>query len=158
MRSWAVRVVGVLGVVAFSLMMVGAGVASADPYIGKKYSDAAAQIAKRKGKPVVATVRGSELAQDDCIVTNWHKSIFLDSRGKNHRSKEYRLDLNCTNPVAAPGHPGNSAVTPEGAKAKKDQTRAASITEHPEQCQKSEASMKSCVNFCKKTGLCQVES
>lgn len=158
MRSRAVRVVGVVVAVTLSLMMVGAGVASADPFIGKKYSDAAAQIAKRNGTPVVATVRGSELSQDDCIVTNWHKSIFLDSRGKNHRSREYRLDLNCTNPVAAPGHPGNSAVTPEGAKAKKDQKRAASINEHPEQCQKSEANMKSCVNFCTKTGLCQVES
>lgn len=158
MSSRVARILGVVGAVSVSLVMVGTGVASADPYIGKKYSDAAAQIAKRNGTPVVETVRGSELQQDDCIVTNWHKSIFLDSRGRNHRKNEYRLDLNCTNPVATPGHPGNSAVTPEGTKAKKDQKRAASIKAHPEQCQKSEAAMKSCVNFCKKSGLCQVEA
>ncbi|RWA20824.1 hypothetical protein [Mycolicibacterium elephantis] len=79
------RILAVVGAVAVSVM-VGPGVASADPYIGKKYSDAAAQIAKRNGKPVVATVQGSAL-QDDCTVTNWHKSIFLDSRGRNHRKE-----------------------------------------------------------------------
>ena len=140
--SLVVRIVGVVGAAAVSMAMFGSGVASADALTGKSYSDAAAWISGRNGTPVIATVIGSQLETDDCIVTSWHTSIFLDSSGDNSRSKEYLLHLNCNNLVASPGHPGNSAVTPEGALAKRQQERAANINAHPERCQKNEQTLE----------------
>lgn len=154
----ALRVFVIICTLALSLML-GSGFASAyDPFVGKKYSEAAAGIAKRNGTPVVATVSGSALALDDCIVTSWSQSIFLDSSGGNSRSREYRLNLNCNNPIAAPGHPGNSAMTPQGIAAKKDIKTAASINKNPEWCKESEKNMQNCVKFCTSTGLCEAPS
>lgn len=152
------RMLVVISALALSLML-GTGLASAyDPFVGKKYSDAVAGIAKRNGTPVVATVSGSALELDDCIVTSWSQSIFLDSSGGNSRSREYRLNLNCNNVIATPGHPGNSAVTPEGIAAKKEQKTAADINKNPAWCQKSDKNMQTCIDFCNSNGLCEVPS
>ena len=74
---------------------------------------------------------GDQLQTGDCIVTSWHKSIYLDASGDNRRKNEYVFALNCNNHVASPGNPGNSAMTPEGAKAKAEQQQAASIDRAP---------------------------
>lgn len=158
MRGWVVRTLLIVCTLALSLGH-GSGLASAaDPFVGKKYSDAAAGISKRNGTPVVATVSGSALELDDCIVTSWSQSLFLDSSGSNRRSTEYRLNLNCNNPVAEPGHPGNSAMTPQGIAAKKEQKTAANINKNPEWCQQSDKNMETCVKFCNSNGLCEVPS
>ena len=156
MRKLFVRTSLVVCASALALPL-GSGLASAaDPYVGKTYGDASAAISNRNGTPVVATVSGSALELDKCVVTSWARSNFLDSEGRNRRRNEYRLNLNCNNPVASPGHPGNSSVTPEGIKAKKDEKSAANINKNPAICQKSEQNMTWCVNLCKRTGLCEV--
>lgn len=154
---FGIRLIGV--VVAVAVMIVGfePGLASAyDPITGRKYSEAAAWISKR-GTPVVATVSGSQLALDDCIVISWNKGGYLNSRGKRNREREYYLHLNCNNAVATPGHPGNSLMTPEGKKRKAQLDRAQQINDKPERCKRSQAAYESCVRFCNSTGLCKVE-
>ena len=66
------------------------------------------------------------------------------------------LTLNCNNHLASPGNPGNSAMTPEGAKAKAEQQQAASINKSPAWCQTSDARLKWCEGVCKRTGLCEI--
>lgn len=158
MRNFVVRMLVVGCGLALPLVLGSSLASAADPFVGKTYSDASAAISQRNGTPVVATVSGSALALEDCIVTSWAQSIFLGTDGANSRPREYRLNLNCNNAVATPGHPGNSAMTPQGAKAKEDQANAASINKNPANCQKSEGAMKWCVNVCKRTGLCEIEA
>lgn len=152
----SLRAVAVL--VAFGTLFatVGVGHASArDPLVGKKFSNAASWISQRNGTPVVATVSGSQLPLDDCVVTSWSRGGFLNSSGKKDRRNEYYIHLNCNNTVATAGHPGNSVVTPEGAQRKKELKYAASLNRRPEQCFKDDTTLKNCRNFCKNTGLCE---
>lgn len=142
--------------VLLAALTLGTGIAWGDPLVGLKYSDAAGKIAGWNGKAVVATVSGDQLELDDCVVTSWQRSIFLDSTGTNGRKNEFRLHLNCNNGVAAPGKPGNSLSSEAGAKAKKEQQAAANINKHPEYCSKSEAVAQWCANICKRTGLCEI--
>jgi hypothetical protein len=153
-----IHLVAVFAAMTVMAMGFGSGVASAaDPLIGKKYSDAASWISRRNGTPVVATVSGSQLALDDCIVISWSKGGFRNSRGKNDRRNHYFVHLNCNNAVATPGHPGNSLMTPEGKKRKAQLDRAQQINDKPERCKRSQAAYESCVRFCNSTGLCKVE-
>lgn len=153
-----INLVGVFAAMTVMTMGFGSGVASAaDPLIGKKYSDASSWISRRNGTPVVATVSGSQLALDDCIVVSWSRGGFLNSRGKNDRRNEYYVHLNCNNAVATPGHPGNSVMTPEGQKRKAQLERAERINANPERCRSSEATLENCIKFCRSTGLCKVE-
>ena len=47
----------------------GTGVASADDYAGKTYSDASSAISSAGKKAVIASSSGNQLSQADCIVT-----------------------------------------------------------------------------------------
>jgi len=157
MGSLVVRVVGAVGAVALSMTMFGSGVASAkDYYAGQTYDQAVENITKYNLTPVVGAVSGDQLALSDCLVTSSHKSKFLNSSGVNDRSKEVVLNLNCNNKIAEPGHPGNSAVSPQGAQAKKDMQAAATINKNPAVCQKNEDYAKWCEVVCKRSGLCEV--
>jgi len=160
MGTFVVRIVGAVGAAALSVAMVGSGIASADALAGNTYADAAAKISSWKGTPVIATVSGDQLATDDCIVTSWHKSKFLDSAGRNDRPQEYLLTLNCNNSVASPGNPGNSAMSKEGAAAKraqeKDQQMVAAINKNPPWCHKSKDNLANCQKVCERTGACEV--
>jgi len=146
----SVLVCGVL--LAFTAF--GAGIASADPYAGKTYAQAAADIAKRNGTPIVATMSGNQLAKDDCIVISGTKSIFLDSSG-NARRGEYLLNLNCNRTLATPGHPGGSLMSPGGPKAKKDDVFAVKVAKDPTICDRSDAYAKRCARVCPETKLCE---
>ena len=53
MGSLVVRILGAVGAVLLLMTIFGSGVASADPYAGKTYDEAAAKIAEWNGKPVV---------------------------------------------------------------------------------------------------------
>ena len=156
MRKALVRLGGIVVAITF-LATLGAGTAAAaDPITGKKYSDATRVISNRNGKPVVVTVNGSQLPQEDCIVTAWRQGGYLDSRGKKKREREFYLHLNCNNQVATAGHPGNSLMTPEGVQGKKLLDRAASINSNPERCYRSETALQNCRKFCATSGLCKV--
>lgn len=95
---------------AFGLF--GAGAASAG-LEGFTYAKASAMIKGWGATPVIASVVGSQLATEDCIVTNSKKSNFLDSSGRS-KGYQFLLDLNCNRAVAAPGKPGNSVASAEG--------------------------------------------
>lgn len=155
LRAASVVIAGLLAVVALS-----SATASADPLAGKTYAQAVATIAswgKGTSKPIIATVNGSRMATDQCIVTSWHKGIFTGATGGN-RGGEVYLNLDCNQSLASPGHPGSSAVSPQGRQAKEDNANAEYIAGHPEACEKNANTAKWCADLCTKTGLCEVGS
>lgn len=156
MRFPCVTAVGVAALSA-AAVFAGAGVAHADEYTGTSYSDASSLLSSRGATPVVATVYGSTLPLDDCIVTSWRQSMFLDA-GHNGagRSNEILLNLNCNAAVASPGVPGNSAASPEGARAKKDDENAAYIRQDPTACYANDENLQYCQRICDKTKKCEV--
>ena len=157
MGSLAVRILGSVGAAALSVTMFGSGVALAkDGLIGISYDEASAAISSKGGTAVVGTVTGDQVKTGACTVASWHKSIFLDSSGRNDNKKEYVFDLNCNNPLASPGNPGNSVMSPAGVAAKKDQLTAARINKNPAWCQTSDSNLTYCQAICKRTGLCEV--
>jgi hypothetical protein len=156
MGSLVVRILSAAGAAILLVTMLGTGVASADALTGLTYDEAAAKISGWNGEPVIGTVNGDQVETDDCIVTSWQKSMFLDSSGDNSRSNEFVVHLNCNNRLASPGHPGNSLMTPEGAAAKKDQRAAANINKDPAYCEQSDEIAEWCQKLCKRTGLCEV--
>jgi hypothetical protein len=156
MASLVVRIMVVVGGAISLLSMLGSGVASADGFIGLSWDDAAAAISSKNGTAVVGTVTGAQVDIGACLVTSWHKSQFLNSSGTNDRKKEFVFNLNCNNALASPGHPGNSAVSPEGVKAKNDQLTATRINKNSSWCDTSDNAMTYCQSICKRTGLCEV--
>jgi hypothetical protein len=84
--------------------------------VGKKYADASKLVQQMGGTPIIATRVGSNLGQDECIVTNaWVGSFVRDGR---RGDGEIMVALNCNGKVASAGSPGNSAASPEGRQAK----------------------------------------
>ncbi|WP_155948760.1 hypothetical protein [Mycobacterium sp. URHB0044] len=146
-----------MGAALLSVAVLGSSVASAaDGLTGSSYSEAAAWISSHSGTPVVGTVSGDQVEKGNCIVVSWHKSMFLDSSGDNTRGNDYVLNLNCYNPLASPGQPGNSAMSPAGVKAKEEQKQAASIDKNPAWCETSDSRLKWCQGVCNRTGLCEI--
>lgn len=150
--------------VAASVAAVGvfsAGLAHADPYVGRTYSDASERISNSGRTPIVATVNGDSLALDDCIVESWNNSNFLDGTTGGGPDREVLLNLNCNYKYAQPGRPGNSVASPEGraAKAKddKDKETAQALNENPQWCFKTDSNLANCQKFCNRTGLCEFE-
>ena len=152
---------GVVFVIALLVLgLVGAGFALAKaPYVGQTYEKVAAKIISRNGTPVIRTVVGGELPTGQCIVTNAQKS--------KSKKRTWLLDLNCLNPVAGPGHPGNSVATAEGKVARERQRRAekwdrevaaylAGGTKVP-WCGRTESHTTTCRNFCARHGVCSEE-
>jgi len=156
MGSLVARVLAGFGGVLFAVALFGQGVASADPLSGKTYDEAASAISGWHGKAVIGTVSGNQLETDDCMVTSWQKSMYLNSSGDNLRSNEYVLHLNCNNDVATPGHPGNSVMTPQGSKGKEEREQALKIEKNPEWCQTADQRLTWCMKICNRTGLCEI--
>lgn len=140
------------------LGMIGAGfaVAKKPPYVGQTYAKAAAKITSNGGTPMIRTVVGAQLATDDCIVTNAQKS--------KSSKRTWMLDLNCTNLVASPGHPGNSVTTPQGKVAHDRQARVdnwdAQVSKYlaggkkVPWCGRTESHTTTCNDFCARHGIC----
>jgi hypothetical protein len=143
--------------VLIGILTSGSHIASADAFTGKTYADAAATIAEWKSTSVIATVSGSQLSTDECIVVSWSKSIFRDTSGTS-RSGEYLLNLNCNRTLASPGHPGGSLMTPEGRQQKKDEVTAGKIAKNPAICESADTAPQWCERICNKTGLCEYEA
>jgi hypothetical protein len=155
--SYILRFVGIVCSVVVSVVLTGSGVASAkDGYIGKTYAEVAASITGNNGKPIIATVTGSQLATNDCIVVDWQRGIYRDSSGDKRRG-EYMLNLNCNRVLASPGHPGNSLSSPEGRQEKKDERTARRIAKNPTICDENADAGHWCARICEKTGLCDYE-
>jgi hypothetical protein len=155
MRSSVVRITSTVGAAAVSIAVFGTGVASADPYAGQTYSEAAAKISSRNATATIATVSGDQVATDDCIVTSSSKSMFLDASGDGP-DNEILLNLNCNATLASPGKPGNSAMSPQGRQAKKDQQAAQNINDNPDYCQQSDDILAWCERICNRTGMCEI--
>jgi hypothetical protein len=155
MRDVIVRITGAVATAMVSTVVFSSGVASADPYAGQTYGDAKSTMAGYHQTAVIATVSGDRLATDDCIVVSSAKSSFLDSSGDS-RNNEVLVNLNCNEGVAAPGKPGNSAMSPAGQAAKKEQKAATNISKDPSYCQQSDDVLAWCKDLCTKTGLCEV--
>ena len=107
--------------IAFSFIVVAlanAGSANAVPStVGKTYAQAKQALSGAGIAPEVSSTVGEELPRNDCIVIN---QIFRPAKqfGQQNSPAKVLLSLDCTAAVASPGHPGNSAGSPEGRAAK----------------------------------------
>jgi hypothetical protein len=109
------------GVVAVSAAIFGCGVASADPYAGETYGDAASALSGSGMTVVVGGRVGSELPTDKCIVSRSQKAPWIKGDNFQQTNNTMLLFLNCNAAVASAGKPGNSAASPEGQQAIRDE-------------------------------------
>ncbi|WP_253868001.1 hypothetical protein [Mycobacterium sp. GA-1285] len=106
--------------------LASAGQAAAVPdVVDRPFEDAQKIIQQYGGKAVVATRVGSGADEGSCLVTNaWDAAVRRpNSRGRPVANSDVMVALNCNAAVAAPGAPGNSAMSPVGRDAKADQQR-----------------------------------
>jgi hypothetical protein len=103
----------------------GSGVAGGSPSVsGKKFSEASATLQGAGYTVKVGTVVGDQLSQSDCVVTGQSDSgtpAFGPSQFSAVKGKTVLLSLNCNATVASATDAGNSAASPEGMKAAKEQ-------------------------------------
>lgn len=91
-----------------SMSLLSTGIAAADPdVVGQTYSDAKAALSDADMTPVVATVLGGKLPQDQCYVVSTSKPTFLDQGGSS-KGDLIQVNLNCY-PPATTTKPGFSA-------------------------------------------------
>jgi hypothetical protein len=154
-KAIALRVVLLVIAAATAFLTVGAGTsAAADPYEGKTYAYAAEKIESRGGKAVIATVVGSQLATNDCIVTSSRKPTYVKKTNFDH-DKETLLSLSCVAALAHAGEPGNSLMSAEGQAQKKVEVKADQLNSNPSRCAKY---LASCEKFCNQNaGMCSKE-
>ncbi len=140
------------GALVAASVLFGAGAASADGYDGQTWGDASADVSSWGGTPVVASITGSQLALEDCIVIDSKQSHERDGLGQEVWG-EYMFYLNCNASVAG-GRPGNSVQSAAGRQAKKDQEAAqwlnTKLQEDPEYCNDKTW----CAYICESTGMC----
>lgn len=106
--------------------LVGAGEAAAIPdVVDRSYTDAKRIIQQYGGNAVVATRVGNGADEGNCLVTNaWDAAVRRpNSRGRPVANRDVMVALNCNGVLAAPGSPGNSAMSPTGRDAKAEQQR-----------------------------------
>jgi hypothetical protein len=120
-----VRIVVAIPLLGASLALASAGVASAAPsVVGMTYDKAKDAVSNAGLSAEVSTSIGTELKQGDCIVVN--QVLRPASRfGLDSIPAKVLLSLNCNAVVASAGDAGNSAASPAGQKAKKEQAAKA---------------------------------
>ena len=116
--------------VAMSTLSAGAAGAQGAPDVtGKKYSDATATLTNAGFTAKLAAIVGDQLSQDDCLVSSqevvpstspFGPPQFNVGEGGNNKNI-VMLSLNCNGGLASAGNAGNSAASPEGRAAKKEQ-------------------------------------
>ncbi|WP_163663419.1 hypothetical protein [Mycolicibacterium alvei] len=104
----------VVGASAVPIGVLATGIAAADDYAGKKYSDVQSELAAAGMKGVVAARSGDSLSDDDCVVTHSEKAHWHKGDNFAPVTDTELLDLNCNAAVASAKTPGNSAASPEG--------------------------------------------
>jgi len=115
-----------VGLTTVSVAFFGTGVATADDYAGKTYSDAQSALSSASKKGVIANVIGDALPQSQCIVQRSQKASWLKGDNFSPVTDTVLLYLNCNAKLATAGTPGNSLASPEGRaeKAAEDQAAA----------------------------------
>lgn len=106
---------------AVAMSLFGAGIAAADQYAGQTYGDAASAISQSGRTAIIAGRVGSLLPDDECIVARSQSPSWLKGPNFQRITGTVLVYLNCNQVLAGPGVPGNSAASPEGQQAKKDQ-------------------------------------
>jgi hypothetical protein len=120
MKKYSAIGIGAASAAAAAFAVFGSGVASAtNEYAGQTYADAAQAISDAGQSATIATRVGDFLPTSQCMVTGSRNANFLDSSGTNAGGRVL-LYLNCNNPFAAAGVPGNSIGSPEGRQARSD--------------------------------------
>ncbi|MCX8555751.1 PASTA domain-containing protein [Mycolicibacterium mucogenicum] len=96
------------------------GTASAMPtVVGKTYAQAQQALSGANVKYEVSSTMGDELQRNDCVVVNQSLRP-AQNFGRQNTPAKLLLSLDCTAAIASPGHPGNSAGSPEGRAAKNE--------------------------------------
>lgn len=113
MRIQAVAA-GVLAMSAVSTMVLTPGIAAADDYAGKKYSDVTSALADSDLTGVIATRSGDTVDDDDCMVTSSEKAPWIKGDDFAPVTDTVLLNLNCNAGVASAKTSGNSKASPEG--------------------------------------------
>ena len=105
---------GVVTMTALSTIVLTPGIAAADDYAGKKYSDVTSALADSDLTGVIATRSGDLVDDDDCVVTSSEKAPWIKGDDFAPVTDTVLLNLNCNAGVATATTPGNSAASPEG--------------------------------------------
>jgi hypothetical protein len=93
-----------------SLLLMNASIASADPdVVGMKYGAAKGEIYKANLTPVVATVIGDRVSQNDCFVVSTSRVTSRDSSGRPSNQPVVQVNLSCYARPADRVSPGFSA-------------------------------------------------
>lgn len=120
-----VRIAVAMPLLGASLALGSAGAASATPsVVGMTYDKAQEAVSKSGTSAEVSTSIGTELQQGDCIVVNQVVRPATKS-GRQYVPARVLLSLNCNAVVATAGDAGNSAASPAGQAAKKEQAAEA---------------------------------
>jgi len=126
--------IGVVSAAMAASAIFGMGTASAiNEYVGMTYDKASQQISSWGGTATIATRTGEELQTGDCMVVGSRTASFLGSSGFSGGS-QVLLNIDCTKALAEPGHPGNSAASPEGKQVKQQQSDLKWLNENPDYC------------------------
>ena len=105
---------GVVTTAAVSTMVLTPGIAAADDYAGKKYSDVTSALADSDLTGVIATRSGDLVDDDDCVVTSSEKASWIKGDDFAPVTDTVLLNLNCNAGVASAKMSGNSKASPEG--------------------------------------------
>ena len=114
MRKFGVYATTAVGATAVSMAFFGTGIAAADDYAGKTYSDASSAISDAGKKAVIASRAGDTLADDQCIVSHSQSAPWIKGDSFAPVTDTVLVYLNCNATVANAKDPGNSASSPEG--------------------------------------------
>lgn len=126
--------IGVVSAAMAASAIFGVGTASAiNEYVGMTYDKASSQISSWGGTATIATRTGEELQTGDCLVVGSRTASFLGSSGFAGGS-QVLLNLDCSQPLAEPGHPGASAASPAGRQIKQQQKDLEWLNENPDYC------------------------
>jgi hypothetical protein len=116
-----VRIAIAMPLLGASLALGSAGVASAAPsVVGMTYDKAQDAVSQAGLDAEVSTSTGTALQQGDCIVINQVVRPATNF-GRQYVPGKVLLSLNCNAAVASAGDAGNSAASPAGQAAKKEQ-------------------------------------
>ena len=126
--------IGAVCAATTAIMVFGMGTASAiNEFAGQTYDKASQQISRSGMTATIATRVGEALPTGDCMVVGSHTANFLGSSGFASGS-QVLLNLDCSKPLAEPGHPGNSAASPQGQQVKKQIQDLNWLNENPDAC------------------------
>jgi hypothetical protein len=110
---------------------VGTGVAAADDYAGKSFSDAASAAGDASLTVIVASRVGDKVSQGDCLVERSQMAPFASPDDGSAVTDKVQFYLNCNASYASATTPGPSLASPEGraAKAAADEAAAKAAEE-----------------------------